>query len=139
MRQIVLSMLLMFYFSQTCLGQEGTQTNLTQKYGDDAKASMKTLDSVYKRILKIYSKDSIFIRNIKLTQSAWLNYFKLQQRAMFPDYPSANYGSSHSMCASQYGSKLIKERIAELTPWLVGREDGDCFSSVLPKDDLPSQ
>ena len=66
-------------------------------------------------------------------------YFKLQEKAMFPEYPLANYGSMHSMCASQYGSRLIKERIEELRPWLLGREESDCLSSVLPKSDLSSQ
>ena len=113
-----------------------TQTQLSNQYGNIALDSKKKMDSVYHLILKLYAGDTLFVKNLKLSQVAWLRYFTAEERAMFPEYPTGHYGSMLSMCASQLASRLISERIGELQAWLNGSDNGDCASSIKPKDEL---
>ena len=130
--------LIALLFSVTnCFSQ--TQTQLTESSANDLKITELKMDSVFKKIQMIYAKDITFIKNIKLSQHSWNTYYLNQINTMFPKYPSDHhYGSMLSMCVTSYSKKLVALRIQELEQWLIGREDGDCLSSIKPKDELPA-
>jgi uncharacterized protein YecT (DUF1311 family) len=114
-----------------------TQTELTQQGGsNDEKAEVK-MNTVYKNILTIYKADTLFTRNLRSAQKAWIHYRALQMNAMFPAYTDHRYGSMLSMCVREYNQRLTEDRTVELEKWLNGSDDGDCSSSVKSKDELP--
>jgi uncharacterized protein YecT (DUF1311 family) len=141
MKKICYLTVLSFLVSMNCIGQ--TQMEMNQQAGDQDKRADKRLTAVYRQILKTYSSDTLFTKNLKAAQKAWLRYRDYQIHARFPHYPGAYYGSMLSMCVSEYAMKLTEDRIGELEEWLIGEEEGGCSSSVRNKDKLtpyqPSQ
>ncbi len=122
-------------FCINCLGQ--TQSEMTYQSGEKDKKTDKKLTAIYRQIIKVYSSDTFFIKNLKAAEKAWLQYREYQIKARFPDYPDSHYGSMSSMCVSEYSMKLTEDRIGELEEWLIGEEEGGCSSSVKNKDELP--
>jgi hypothetical protein len=137
MKFIIVLLSISLFFAKVTAGQTQSELNL-QSSEANKKAKIK-LDSIYFSILKLYAKDSIFIKSIKGSQYFWTKYYKEQIKAMFPEYPdsSFNYGSMKSMCVTSYARSLVELRIKELEKWLVGSEQGDCSSSIKPKTYLP--
>jgi hypothetical protein len=116
-----------------------SQTDMTVQSGEATKKAEKKLDSIYKSVIKIYSKDTLFIKSFTSAQSFWKKYYNYQVKAMFPNYPdfSDHYGSMMSMCVTSYARTIVEQRIKELEKWLIGDEQGDCDSSVKSEDALP--
>jgi hypothetical protein len=56
----------LFTFSQT-------QNDLTKKSAEELKASKMKTEGVYNKILEIYSKDKLFIKNLKASQKKWVD------------------------------------------------------------------
>jgi len=136
MKKISHIVVLFVLVSINCFGQ--TQSEMTQQAGDQDKNVDKRLTSVYKQILKTYSSDTLFTKNLRAAQKAWLRYREFQIEARFPDYHDSHYGSMLSMCVSEYSIKLTEVRISELEEWLKGEEEeGGCASSIKSKDELP--
>jgi hypothetical protein len=113
-----------------------TQKDETANDISNLKLDERKLDSLYELILLKYTDDPMFIKNFELAQNAWRKYYKLEVKAMFPDYMPNPYGSMFLSCESVYARKLIKARINEVLLWLVGSEDGECKSSIKPKHAL---
>jgi uncharacterized protein YecT (DUF1311 family) len=135
MKEQHLIIALSLLFALPCLGQ--TQMELTQQAGtDDYNAEVK-MNSVYKKVLNIYRADTLFTRNLKGAQKAWIHYRAFQVNAMFPAYTDHRYGTMISMCVSEYNQKLTEDRTLELEKWLMGSDEDDCSSSVKSKDELP--
>jgi uncharacterized protein YecT (DUF1311 family) len=139
MKYTIFGILFIFLINSKSICQSLSQTQLTEKYSLIAHSAEKKLDSVYNSILQFYSSDTLFTNNLKKAQKAWSKYVALQAQAMFPPYPTNRYGSMGSMCYSKYVAGLIRARITELEPWLSGRQDGDCGSSIKPIDELPTK
>jgi hypothetical protein len=119
------------------LGQD--QSHLTRASGEELKKTERVMKDVYTKIIKYYSDDTLFIKNIKTSQFYWSKFYESQIKAMFPDYPKRShaYGSMASACMTEYATKIIESRIAELEKWLIGNEDGDCSSSMKNHNNLP--
>jgi uncharacterized protein YecT (DUF1311 family) len=112
-----------------------TQLELNQKAIVEDEKSDKKLQSVYRQVIKVYASDTLFVKNLKASQTAWIRYRDLQVKARFPDYPSPYYGSMLPMCVSEYSIQLTKSRIQELEEWLIG-DQSDCSSSIKDKEEL---
>jgi len=111
---------------------------MNNRSGDGTKKAERKMDDVYKKILKIYAKDTLFVKNLKLSQKLWLQYSNAQLKAMFPDYGPGYYGSMHAMCVATYSKKLAEQRMHELELWLIGNEEEDgCDGSIKMKSELP--
>ena len=116
-----------------------TQSQFNYQEGDAAKRAERKMDTVYKKILLLYAKDTLFIKNLKLSQKIWLQYSNTQLKAMFPDYGPGYYGSMFSSCVTMYSKKLTEQRIHELELWLIGNEEGEgCDGSIKTKSELPA-
>jgi uncharacterized protein YecT (DUF1311 family) len=104
---------------------------------DAAKSFQKTdkeLNDIYKKILIEYKEDTLFIKNLKISQRLWVQFKKAEMDMKYPNYSSGNYGSVQPMCELMYEEGLTKDRIKILKVWLTGIEEGDvCSGSVKTK------
>lgn len=110
----------------TSFGQNQKDTNLTEY----KKAEIE-INSVYQDILKEYSSDKEFVKNLKTTQRLWIQFRDAEVKAKYPNRTPGYYGSVYAMCVSGYMTQLTNERIKTLRVWLTGIEEGDvCSGSV---------
>lgn len=128
MTKIILSILfgLLFIF---CFSQ--TQLEMNQEAQNKFKKADTELNSVYQKILKEYSSDSVFIKNLRASQRIWIQFRDAEMKAKFPDRPDGYYGSIQPLCWSNYLTELTQERTNKLMDWLTESEEGNmCNGSV---------
>ena len=93
--------------------------------------SEKEINAVYQKILREYSADKEFIKNLKTSQRLWIQFRDAEIKARYPNQTPGYYGSVYAMCVSSYMTQLTNERIKTLRVWLTGIEEGDvCAGSV---------
>ncbi len=111
-----------------------TQFEMNVDASNKAQNADKKLDSIYQNIMKDYAADTVFIKNIKTSQSIWLQFRDAEMEVKFPDALNRHYGSVFPMCWSMYRTDLTQERINTLQIWIDGIEEGDvCEGSVKRK------
>lgn len=111
---------------------------MTYESGEASKHADKKLDSLCGVVIKLYSHDTLFIKNFKLSQKTWRKYYLAQIKTMYPDYPDpANNYSMYSMCVTLYARDLAEIRIAEVEQWLKGDDGKGCKSSIKREDEIP--
>jgi len=121
---IVLCVTSLSIFSQI---QSGLNQNICQKY----KQSDSTLNSFYKKILKEYSTDTLFISKLKIAQNKWILSRDADLAALYPDTAHEAYGSANLMCRCVFLTSKTDERIKYLKQWIEKTEEGDmCSGSV---------
>ena len=125
----VLLILSTYYsFSQTQLEMNETKHKIFLK-------ADKELNQVYQAVLKEYKSDTVFIKSLRTSQKAWVQFRDAEMKMMYPDRESGYYGSIHPMCWSVYKTELTIERTKKLRMWLTGQEEGDsCSSSIKVKN-----
>ena len=117
-------MITTFCFAQT---QSEMNKEAQMLYQDADKA----LNVVYQNILKEYSKDTAFVKNLKNAQRIWVQFRDAEMMAMYPDREAGYYGTIHPVCWYSYMKDLTEERTEKLKLWLAGIEEGDaCSGSV---------
>ena len=114
---------LVFFLLFTTTLKSQTQIELNFKWCDKYKEADKELNLVYQNILNEYSKDTLFIKNLKDTQNNWI---KLKESDMELYMPTLDdWGSSRAMCRCQFLIDLTKERTKFLRKWAdAGERDG---------------
>ena len=123
--------LLLSFCLLTVLSFGQTQKELNEKADTDYQKTNKELNAVYQKILKEYSEDTVFIKNIKNAQRLWVQFRDAEMLAKYPDRQKGYYGSVQPMCWSMYKTELTLERTKVLKIWLTGIEEGDvCSGSV---------
>lgn len=116
-----------------CLGQ--TQGDINQEAKNNYQKSEEEINSVYQNILKQYSSDIVFIKNLKTAQRLWIQFRDAEMKMKFPDRSEGYYGSVQPMCWYSYMTALTKDRTKTLNIWLTGIEEGDiCSGSVNTKN-----
>jgi uncharacterized protein YecT (DUF1311 family) len=106
-----------------------SQLALNMKAGNDYEKADKELNVVYRRILKEYAAQPVFIKKLKVAQRLWVQLRDAEVAARYPE--RENYGSGVAMCESTYLEMLTRERIKFLRVWLTGIAEGDvCSGSV---------
>ncbi len=121
---LLLSLTISFAIAQT-------QLEINQTAFEKSKKADKELNSVYQKILKEYAQDTAFIKNLKISQRIWVKFRDAEMKVKYPDRPIGEYGSIQPMCASEYLTGLINERIKKLNEWITGAAEGDpCSGSV---------
>ena len=112
-----------------CFAQ--TQSELNQREHKNYTKVDSELNSTYQKILKEYKSDTIFTKNLKVSQKLWVQFRDAEMKMKYPDRESGYYGSVQPMCWSMYKEELIRERLKTLKVWLEGVEEGDvCNGSV---------
>jgi uncharacterized protein YecT (DUF1311 family) len=122
-----------FLISNFCIGQ--TQLEINTEANTEYQKADKELNSTYKKILKEYSTDLVFIKNLKIAQNIWIKFRDAEMNMKYPEKEPRYYGSIFPTCWSMYMTELTKKRIKELKIWLTGIPEGDaCSGSVKMKN-----
>lgn len=89
----------------------------------------------YKKILKEYSTDLVFIKNLKISQNLWIKFRDAEMNTKYPQREPGYYGSIQPTCWNMYMTELAQKRTKELRIWLIGIPEGDtCSGSVKMKN-----
>lgn len=108
-----------------------TQAEMNAEANANYKAADTELNNLYQQILKEYKTDTEFIKNLKASQRIWITFRDAELKTKYPNRPDGEYGSIHPMCVANYLEQLTLERIATLSVWIDGIEEGDaCAGSV---------
>jgi uncharacterized protein YecT (DUF1311 family) len=111
-----------------------TQLDINEEAYLEYEKADKEMNSVYHKILTEYKADTIFLKNLKVSQRVWLKFRDAEVKVKFPDRPAGYYGSIQPLCNSQYLKELTETRIKSLKYWLHVAEDGDpCSGSRMPR------
>ena len=129
MKAFVLLFLMLCSFSHVSFAQ--TQSDMNQESGVSYKQVDARLNKVYQDILKLYSKNPLFIKNLKVAQRLWLQFRDAQLAMKFPERGNGYYGSVLPMCKTLYLQELTERRVKELEVWLVKGEEGDVCSGTI--------
>jgi len=108
-----------------------SQTAMNKAYSDFKRADAE-LNVVYQKILKSYSRETIFIKKFRNAQRLWIQLRDAELAAKYPN--RGTYGSVAPMCESIYLETLTRDRIKFLSVWVTGIEEGEvCLGSVRMK------
>lgn len=133
MTKIFISTLICILTFSISFGQ--TQTDMNQDEFATYKNAEKEINTVYQKILKEYSSDTEFIKNLKTAQRLWIQFRDAEIKAKYPNRTQGYYGSVYPMCVSIYMTQLTNDRVKALRVWLTGIEEGDaCSGSVKIKE-----
>jgi len=112
-----------------------TQLEINENASADFQKADKELNSAYKKILKEYSTDLAFIKNLKIAQNLWIKFRDAEVNMKYPQREPGYYGSIQPTCWSMYMTELTQKRTKELKIWLTGIPEGDaCTGSVKMKN-----
>lgn len=108
-----------------------SQSDLGKNASEAYKNAEKEINTVYQRVLKEYSADTVFIKKLKAAQRIWIQFRKAELDARFAAGGAEVYGSVFTSCYYNYSTQLTKERIKTLNAWLTGVPEGEvCAGSV---------
>lgn len=128
----IICVILIIFSTKSAFSQSQSELNVIA--GEEVKYSLHRMDSIFNKIVHLYSSDQLFLTNLRRSQKYWETYLASQVEAMYPDYRDDRYGSMMPVCSASYKRELVENRIAELSRWLTAREDGDCVSSIMYND-----
>ena len=133
MKQILLNLFFLFSIIAPLKAQTEFQTQLEMNIAAGsvyAKAD-EELNIVYQKILKEYTHDHVFLDALKASQNNWITFRDSELKMKYPPRNSHHYGSIHSVCVSNYMTKLTIDRTQTLREWIDKTEEGDvCAGSV---------
>ena len=131
---LILPILFLVISIAPCLVPAGAQTQIEMNMEayENYKKSDDELNKVYKKILKKYKDDQVFLDKLKLAQRAWIKFRDAHVESIYPEEDKQlHYGSVLPLCYNLQLQALTEERTAQLKVWLDGIEDGDvCTGSV---------
>jgi uncharacterized protein YecT (DUF1311 family) len=111
---------------------EQTQGEMNHDVGIKYHAADSELNAVYRKILTTYSDDTLFIKEIKIAQSLWVQLREAEVNARY--LPGKFYGSVEPMCRLMLLEDLTRERTKCLKIWIDGDEEGDACEGTIKKN-----
>jgi DNA phosphorothioation-dependent restriction protein DptG len=129
MKALVLILLMLCSPAQVSFAQ--TQSEVNEESSVSYKKVDARLNNVYQQILKLYGKNPIFIKNLKVAQRIWVQFRDAQLAMKFPERGTGYYGSALPMCQALYLKELTERRVKELEVWLGKREEGDVCNGTI--------
>jgi uncharacterized protein YecT (DUF1311 family) len=102
-----------------------TQSKMNSDAGDSLRKADYELNQVYKKILTDYKSDTVFVKNLKISQRLWIQFRDAEMNMKYPERQAGYYGSVYPMCWSMYKEQLTRDRIKTLRQWLSGTDEGD--------------
>ena len=128
-------LILTSFFLISNLSSAQTQLEINTEANTEYQKADKELNSTYKKILKEYSTDLVFIKNLKIAQNIWIKFRDAEVNMKYPPREPRYYGSIFPTCWSMYMTELTQKRTKELKIWLTGIPEGDaCSGSVKMKN-----
>ena len=129
MKRVTIIFLAVVFFSAVGLAQ--TQSEMNQDAGKAYKVADKKLNDVYQKIIKLYSKNTLFLKNLKIAQKLWVQFRDAQLAMRYPERGQGYYGSILPMCQAIYLTELTNKRVKELEEWLGNpAEDEGCAGTI---------
>ena len=121
MKKISFFLIALLFLAISSFAQTQGEMNSTASISY-AKADKK-LNLVYQSILKEYSRDTVFIKNLKIAQNIWIKSREADLNAIF----TANgwYGSIEPLCRFGILESITKDRITFLKTWTEGIDHQD--------------
>ena len=135
MVRIFLLMLTTSMYLSAALSQ--TQYKMNQNSSAVYKDADQKLNEVYQKILDLYSRNTVFIKNLETAQKLWTQYRDAQLAVMYPERFEGYYGSVLVICQGAYLAKLTNARIKELEAWLTGPPIGDVCNNTIGEYEFP--
>ncbi len=93
-----------------------TQSQMNAEAAKDYAKADKDLNTVYQQVLKKYAKDTLFIKYLKQSELAWVNFRDAEFRREFPKFMSGQveYGTMFSLQRSTFMQGLTEQRTKTL-------------------------
>ena len=115
-------LLLLMIVPMIGLGQTQTDMNLyaAKKYSE----TDSSLNSLYEKLLSEYSKDTLFIKNLKKSQELWNQIKKTHYLLKYHKYVDIKPFSFFPVCEYTFLTMITQQRIDFLMPWYVGDPGG---------------
>lgn len=129
MLRIAIICLGIFMISTVAFSQ--TQSELNDEASGAYKQADQKLNEVYQKILKLYSKNALFIKNMKAAQKLWIQFRDAQLAMLYPERSQGYYGSDLPLCQENYLAQLTNARVKELEEWLKPPSEGDVCSGTI--------
>lgn len=122
-----------------CFDAAQTQLELNQCADEALRQAQVQQRGVYRRILRTYAGDPLFISKLRAAQRAWKAFRNAEVDALYPHRGEAGYyGSVLPMCLDQRLTALTRQRTKMLRRWLTGSQEGDaCAGSIRPRGKHP--
>jgi uncharacterized protein YecT (DUF1311 family) len=108
-----------------------TQAGMNKEAAAAYKNTDKKLNDVYQKIIKLYSANDLFIKNLKAAQRIWLQYRDAQIELRYPKENEDYYGSSLPMCKLNYSAELTNVRAKELEEWIKEPAEGEICNGTV--------
>ena len=120
------------------LDESMNQIDMNISQGEITNLWRRRLDEMILEIHYLYSDDQRFLHAFDTAQKKWEDYCDAMMEARFPgEDKQMEYGSIYPFAFSAQLAGLLKIRIAEMSPWTEGTEEGDVTSgSVAIKEHL---
>lgn len=125
--------LILCFLSSNAIAQ--TQDEMNQEAQEVYELADKKLNETYTEILQLYQDDTLFIKQLKITQRIWITYRDASLKMKYPAIDKRlEYGSVYPMCVSYYLAEFTNKRTSELNEWLQDTIEGEvCTGSVRRK------
>ncbi len=128
MKSTLLVILSVFYIGMV---QAQTQYEMNEQAKREYDRADDELNKVYQKVLKKYSQNYKFIKNLRTAQRLWVEFKIAEVAVKFPETedPYFSYGSVFPLCYYNFMRDITLERTQTLKEWL--DEDIDiCSGSV---------
>jgi uncharacterized protein YecT (DUF1311 family) len=125
MRKVLIVLLyLIFNFNINAQTQQDLNQDAQKKY----KLAEDEINMVYKEIIQKYKTDSLFVKNLRVSQRIWIQFRDAEIKMKYPSNdPYVEYGSIYPVCYYSYMEILTRERIQKLTEWLSKKKSVGCM------------
>lgn len=80
----------------------------------------RELNAAYKKIVKEYKSDGLFIKNLQTAQNSWLAFREAEMKAKFPQNSTYN-----TACYDHQLTRLTRQRTTALQIWLLDLQEGE--------------
>ncbi|PZP52085.1 MAG: DUF1311 domain-containing protein [Pseudopedobacter saltans] len=113
-----------------------SQAQTTSQMVDEAHKELdkaeERLNTVYKRILELYKKDTLFISKMRKAERLWIQFRDAEIEMKYPHMGTLDYGQEGRICLVEYKLELTEARERKLRQWLVRNidETNHCNGSV---------
>lgn len=122
-----------FIFFITSTGFTQTQMEMNEQAKNSFQQADKELNKVYQQILKDYSTDTLFLKNLKASQKIWIQFRDAEMKMKYP-LKETEYYSMQTVCWYNYMQNITEARTLTLKDWLKPLDDGDvCAGSIMAR------
>ncbi len=112
--------------------QAQTQMEMNEQAKREYDQADRELNKVYQQILKKYSKNYKFIKNLRTAQRLWVEFKIAEVAVKFPETedPYLSYGSVFPLCYYNFMRDITASRTETLRQWIEVQKPDACMGSI---------